>query len=1328
MPILTQSTTAAQEANRVEAEKRAAYMAMRKEERRLRDTPAPPLSMPVNERVPVNEGVPGLLNSRDDFTGPIGPRGYMDLAEGPVPEVDRVRVEEIEGSENYMQDMGRYTSQKDLTPSRLEKINREGGFENIGADVSVYDGKNEDGQNQFKEVTKSMFDADAARTALPDSAGILDIEKLSDEKIYGNSFALVNTDSADKASGQLYDMSDYLAEATNPEATGKLAKGRGYNPSFTESVSKIKLDQERLANVFVLSSAGALKTQSSYVRGNVTGVYSITSGDMEAYGFEYMGKQDESQVGLTTEGMVATIAGRLKRLLSLSGVDQSSIEPRDYQEIASGLLQQTFNSGQMNRTVVNGRQTLAPRGNHLGDILGTQSDVLVGANIENAVQRVPGAMASSNTLEGTTPGREGKNSPSGKNAPVQPSVDAAKDIMGHMAFGIDLDLMTSTYIQVSDMLQKLVVGNTSTDPNNSEQLTHSTSAFASEFNMDLEHSKAEYLGKVIAARAEGVQEKSRIAHDQNKITNTRMDEMLKNLNKQLKLLKEGKFAEANEAFYYTFGNGDINGRIYNTTNNGNYTLDKQFARQIQKAKINPRVTVLPAGLSFDLRNKTINNTAKDLFNEEGNPEAFNKIADRMPAYTEAEISFRVAQVITILKDAKHARKEAGKGISTPHGDQAIQLANATGLTGLSNISMKALYDGYLAVNSGSNSLLLTSHFASQGAELRTSLDNINNTVMSLEVIPFDINSSARERTEQALSAWGDIKTSDLGPLERYANQRGEMRQQMSIRDNALKYMNAHNKVVDEITGLEANPNVELDFEIELDATQSGPMLQALIAPGITASDTRDALGYRTNNIGGDLRDKGKDMLLNGSVVSTVFTGDPESGHRWQKIISNALKGDRAGVARELLLKQTIMQYYYGKPAGMFGDIAEEFLGYFNEDISADTFLGPLTATERVDAVKLIIAGMLEHPTFDNNYIDTMKNLGRHLALTGSDLVLEGPAGPINLTMESLQQAFIDSYNEDGTPNALELDIIEIFDQNEEAFKFSVTNKTTNSYASKPGNFSPTKPTSGANYQSSPGRRLADSIGVLIVHQLDNAAMNHTINVVNKNRDRNNPLPAKVIYDAVITNAAGLLRYSHAYNNESIPMIEKWNFGKSLDKLMKKAASDFELKTKDVENFNISVIEGQDGNLHGVDRYSVLTTWMDQYYHRMPNRNDLKYKNNETLYIKKKAEYANAGIESFVKASKASNEGRKPGDPNGYLAPIYNPDYLENGVIGSEDVLILNASERANMTLNRDEFKVLFELFTQKHKGMLDTFIKDIENNKIRLAQLGVTKIAHLTGT
>ena len=1321
MAILTTSTTAAQEASRVEAEKRAAFVAMRNEERRLRDTSAAPLSTPANERVP------GILNTRDGFTGPIGSSGYMDLAEGPVPEIDRVRVEEVEGSENYMQDMGRYTSEKNLTPAQLEKINQEGGYKNIGTDVSVYDGKNEDGQNQFKEVTKSMFEEDAARTALPDPAGILDIEKLSDEKIYGNSFALVNTDSADKASGQLYDMIDYLSQATNPEATGELAKSRGYNQSFSESVGKINLDKETLANIFVLSNAGALKTQSSYVRGKVTGAYSITSGDMESYGFEYMGKKDESQVGLTTEGMVATIAGRLKRLLSLAKVDQSSIEPRDYQEMASGLLQQTFNSGQMNRTVINGRQTLAPRGNHLGDLLGTQSDVLVGANIENAVQKVPGAMASSNTLEGTTPGREGKKSPSGKNAPVQPSVDAAKDIMGHMAFGIDLDLMTSTYIQVSDMLQKLVVGNTSTDPNNSEQLTHSTSAFASEFNMDLEHSKAEYLGKVIAARAEGVQEKSRIAHDQNKITNTRMDEMLKNLNKQLKLLKEGKFAEANEAFYYTFGNGDINGRIYNTTNNGNYTLDKQFARQIQKAKINPRVTVLPAGLSFDLRNKTINNTAKDLFNAEGNPEAFNKIADRMPAHTEAEISFRVAQVITILKDAKHARKEAGKGISTPHGDQAIQLANATGLTGLSNISMKALYDGYLAVNSGSNSLLLTSHFASQGAELRTSLDNINNTVMSLEVIPFDINSSARERTEQALSAWGDIKTSDLGPLERYANQRGEMRQQMSIRDNALKYMNAHNKVVDEITGLEANPNVELDFEIELDATQSGPMLQALIAPGITASDTRDALGYRTNNTGGDLRDKGKDMLLNGSVVSTVFTGDPESGHRWQKIISNSLKGDRAGVGRELLLKQTIMQYYYGKPAGMFGDIAEEFLGYFNEDIDADTLLKTLSATERVDAVKLIIAGMLEHPTFDNNYIDTMKNLGRHLALTGSDLILDGPAGPINLTMESLQQAFIDSYNEDGTPSALELDIIEIFDQNEEAFKFSVTNKTTNSYASKPGNFNPTKPTSGANYQSSPGRRLADSIGVLIVHQLDNAAMNHTINIVNKNRGRNNPLPAKVIYDAVITNAAGLLRYSHAYNNESIPMIEKWNFGKSLDKLMKKAASDFELKTRDVENFNISVIEGQDGNLHGVDRYSVLTTWMDQYYHNMPNPNELKYKNNQSLYLKKKAEYANSGIESFVKASKASNESIKPGEANGYLPPIYNPDYLENGVIGSEDVLILNASERANMTLNRDEFRTLFKLFTQKHKGMLDTFIKDIENNKAKLRELGITQIAHLTG-
>ena len=1082
-----------------------------------------------------------------------------------------------------------------------------------------------------------------------------------------------------------------------------------------------------MSNIFALTQASGLKVQDSYVRGRVTGSNVITADDMKDFGInDYYGKQEESQVGMRPEGYVGQVVGRLKRLLTEAGVNQDNLTERDYQVIGNALLQQALTSGQMNRTVMDGRMTLVPRGDHLGDILGLQSDVLVGENLENAVQTNPGTMGLANTLSGSIPKNRGFNSPSGT-GPNQPTVSTSKDVLGRMPFGMDADVMTTAYLQVSDILQKIVVGNTSleaTNINDQENLTHSTSEFAEAFKLDRATADADYRTKVIAARAtENPQQSAQIAHDQNKITNTRMDELLKNLNKQLMLLKEGRFAEATKAFYYTFGNGDINGRIYNTTNNGNYTLDKQIARQTQKAKINPRINVDKA--SYEVQNKRINTAAKTLFNAEGNPKEFNRIVEGMEAKTEAEISFRIAQVMTILKDAKHARKELGKGRVTKHGEAAIAFANATGLAGLNNHSMQALYRGYLLVSG--NNMALTRHFASHGAKIRASLNAINTQIMDLDIIAFDPKSNAKERSEQALSAWGDLKSENIDPLIAHVNSRGEMRQQLSIRDNALKFINAHDKV--EIEGVISPSNFELDFEIELDAKQSGPMLQALIAPGITARDTTESLGYETDTERGDLRDKGKDILLSGSVTQKSWSGDLETGAAWQTLIEGALKGDKAGVARELLLKQTIMQYYYGKPASMFGDIAEEFLGYFDAEIKSNNTLKNLLPLDRVEGVKMIIEGMLSSEAFDNNYISTMKNLGRHLALTGSDLVIDGPMGPLNLTMESLQQAFIDGYNEDGTPSALQLDLIEIFDQNEEAFMVNVTNKTTNSYASKPTAYDQSVPTSGKNYPSSPGRRLADSIGVLIIHQLDNAAMNHTINVVNAKRDRNNPLPAKVIYDAVITNAAGLLKYSHAYNNESIPMIQKWNLGKALNRLMDNAASDFEQKIEGVESFNISVIEGQDGNLHGRDRYSVLTTWMDEYYDNMPKINDLKYRTagepNESLYNLDMAKHSSRGIENFVEMARKTDKGKKEGEARGYQPPRYNPDYLENGVVDKGALLVLNAAERSNMVLNNAEFELLFRIFTQRYTGNLKTFIADIDANKIIADRRGLTKIVHL---
>jgi len=1233
--------------------------------------------------------------------GPRTPLGYnQGEAQGPsgpvaMPQAPLAGGNVTEPLSSLADYQAQVNSTVPVSREQSDAIRAEGGFKNFGAPNTVFDGVDEDGQPLQRGVTNKDYTKAAQHYERPSNVGILDVESLISDSVYDDTYAKIDSDNATDADAALYNMSSHLGRRLDSDS-------EAYNEELANIVGKLQLrDMGQLSSVLTHSLAGSLWTQDSFIAGHVTGATSLSMDDIQSYGVEHEGIQTPSQIGMDQDNMTRSIADRLKLLLRVADVDTSAMLERDYQVIGAELIQHSMNSGQLVRIKENGSVTLAPNGAHVGTILGMQSDALVGADIQREVSAIPTTEGVHASLGPIPSNLDGTNSPSGKQ-PIQPTIVMTKDVVGHMAFGVDSDILSAAFLQISDVLIKLVNPNASTDANSNGTLIHSESKFADMLKLDLGTADAAYRNKLYKARSdkpEGVDlnpmEIAKIQQDVNKITNTRVDEVITNLNKQLKLIKEGQYAEASRAFYYTFGNGDINGRIYNTTHNGNYTLDKVTGRQVHKAKINPRLNITEEGSAK--RNKRVNNAAK----------SFNKIIDAIPSDIEAEIAFRVVMVSTILKDAKHARKALGRGEETTVGNAAIALAQSSGLVGLNNLSNRAMYEAYGIMNRN-DPLRVMRHLAVQGREIQATLKDMNKTIMELEVIPFDPRSNAKERKELALASWGDITTANIKPLEDYASERGELRQQMSIRKNAFQYIEA-------LENPKAPKHFELDFEVELDAKQSGPFLQSLIAPGTRAGSTLDKLGYKSNTAEGDLRDTGKAILLGGLPTAAAFGNKPEMAAAWDKLIAKAFSGDKAGVARELFLKQTIMQYYYGKPKSMFGDIAEEILGYFNDEVMQDSLLESMPGPDRVKALASVIENMLDSPHFDVEYIEVMKGLGQSLALTGSDLVIQGPMGPINLTIESLAQAFTDA-DETGavkTPQALRLDLIELIDNDGDAFNVSISRRTTDTYAAKGNTYNQDRPLSGRNYPSKPGKRLADSLGVLIIHQLDNAVMNHTINTVNMNRNRNNPLPAKIIYDAVITNAAGMLRYSHTYNNESIPILQTWNLGEAIQKTMDKAAKDFEKRNRGKETFNLSVVEGTDGNLHAVEQYAVLTSWMDDYYIHMPKKED--YPGNIGGYKVALGEYTSKSMTNADERAKAA----------GYLPPVFNPDYLKNGMLPRGEPMIMNAAERANMHISREHFGHLFNIFQQRYTGRLNKFKASIARNKAELRKKPRKEINHL---
>lgn len=1194
------------------------------------------------------------------------------------------RTENVPAVSEYTDRVNEEVINRNITPSQVSDI-REVGTP-IGSITGTQQpvGVDENNQLIYKPVEESTVLEQMRRLELPTGAkeAALDLNYMYDtdpkhSKIH------IPANQEERVEKLLTSMYDYTANLMEK------------NPTFALALGKLTdLDLDQYSKISTLVNSQVLLTQESYVKGRMMGQGSKFLDLIDPSDAPEVSR--ESQLGMNENEYNRAAIGAFKRILAVGGVDISSLTPEDFTVMAGALLEHAIESNQISSTKIKGEKVYVPRGAHAGSILGNQSNALVGNDLKQNVQDTAPQAGISTQKGRALPGLTGRKS-AASSPTDQPTVDLTKDIQSNMPYMVAMKETSIIFLEWMDVIKNLVV-----PQEGSEQRIHSTSKFAPLFKLDEGTAEASYKRKIYDLSplgAPSMEQQAKVTRTVNKITNTRITEVYTSLNKQLELIKRGK-GDPDGLFFYTFGNSDINGRIYNNTHNGNYTLDKVGARQSQKAKINPYLTIKKEG--WEGRNASVNASAIKLLAAEGNPKKFNNIINNMDPDIEAEISFRICLVRTILKDVKHAKKKIGLNEElTPADKNAITLAESSNLLGRSNFSNGELYRAYMRMNSAENPLALIRHFGNQGAAIELALEGANKSVRDLPVIEFDINSSAAELRQQAADAWGDITTNSTEALANYANERGELRQQTSIRDNALSYIKAYD-------GDKNSPNrFELDFEIELDATQSGPFLQALIAPTASSREVMESLGLEMNTGKGDLRDFAKGLLLDGDVTESAFVGDQEQQQAWQGFVQNIFKSDRASYARELMLKQPIMQFYYGKPASMFSDVSAELLGWFEKEIDMEPNLKGMTPQDRVAGVQKIINSMLTNDRFDANYANVMKRFGKWLALTDSDLVIDGPMGKINLTMESLAQIINDdeTIGEQVTPASLRLNIVELFDsQNEETIQFQTMRKSRTTASPKTkSQYDPTLPTSGTNIRTNPGKKLSDALGVLIIHQLDNAVMNHTVNIVNMDRPRNNPLPAKIIYDAIIPNAAGYLRYHHAYNNESLPLAQKWDLPKSLKKLSNKARVKFNKDIEGIESFNISVIEGRDGHLHGVERFAVLTGWLDEYSIRQPRRQD--YPSGKD------------GLQSFQVANAKSKdqvteEAMMSAVNSGYKRPILAESFYEQGFINQGEAFVINAEERSNMYMSKKAFISLLVSYQNKFNSSFDDWVNTVYDNKV----------------
>jgi len=1206
----------------------------------------PELAQQTNAR----QNMPGAVPMPDVGISGGSVQGFVD---GPVDAAVR----------------GRNISQAELLEQRSNST-----FDNYGDQQRFAGNDPATGDPQFEPVTAEDFDKSAEANQLPDTAELLN----DPSQLFYNQNPKVSVPVGEEESV----LNSW--KATEGFFRDTIANNPGGPLQLALNKVSSQVGFGDLGVVASLAGATTIKAQHAYTVGKEDSSESIYGEDQR--------EDSLKQVGLTPDNFMTVAGGAVANLLALKGVNVSDWTDADRMSIGGAILESKYANGDLVETTNSyGKVKLTPSDEAIMSPLGDMGDKLMGTNLRAGVSAIPLNAAVPIGVNSDTSQISGNNAVKGEGLSNNIN-ELAKDHLGHMPMGIDEIQLKLSALQIVDLMGGLQTPVAQAgDPEGS--LQYNKSKFNKAYKMDKKSIVASYRLKLFNLSDQPTYaQKEAVAKEVNDITRHRMTNLISRLNEQIKLTSDGYGSTLNK-FYNSYSTGGMNGRMLPNTFNGNYTGDKEVARNVHKFKVNPMLSIKQD--TWDAHNKAVNSAAKNLLKYEGDNVGWEKALDAMDekgGAMSAEISFRIVMAGKALNDYPALRKKI------------------LGSSKVRNLSMTMLYEAYEAINKrNGDSLYMIRQYASQGERLSADLRGAPDVIGTLAPLAIDGNSTANDKMKMAAEGWGQYSTNQMDSLVELTNERGEMRQDLSLRLNAMNYMKAYNG--------DGPANFELDFEVEMDATQSGPLLQSVIAPsGKNYADVQDRLGFAIGTTEGDLRDFAQGLFEDGTITDSAFEQDAEANKLWRGFMETVFQDkEDGGIARELILKQPQMQYFYGKPANMFMDLAAEFEANFGKKL--DALMPDRSVAQRREDIRNIIQTMLTNPMFDVQYSKAMKHMALMLAATNSGLQLEGPHGPIDLSIGSMQHVIDKSDELTGTMGreALRLQMIEVYNAaNDETKSYNVKTRSYTPAAAKPVKYNPLEPVSGSNMRTGPGKKLVDSMGVLLIHHLDASLMNFTIAHVNRNRPRHNPYPAKVIYDAIITNGAGFLRYGHTYNNVAIPSVREWNLQKAVNDAAKKASQAIkkESMADPQAKVNMGVIEGQDGQSHPVSFHAAVTGWLDNAVaYENPQRSDYE---NDAMYSKAKD---NAKSNSPTIAY-ALNQG--------YIKPEFAESYTLNGVINPGEALVLNAGERTNMQMSMNAYSNLLARIDSTYRSRADNWSSSSAKNRENQAYSHKGIIAHLT--
>lgn len=426
--------------------------------------------------------------------------------------------------------------------------------------------------------------------------------------------------------------------------------------------------------------------------------------------------------------------------------------------------------------------------------------------------------------------------------------------------------------------------------------------------------------------------------------------------------------------------------------------------------------------------------------------------------------------------------------------------------------------------------------------------------------------------------------------------RGETKNNTSVWENAVSY----------VADAEANKPHKFSFETQADATQSGLHLQAIVT-GNMANLRRT--GFTGRNSQGDLRQKFTDNV--DAAVDTTFNGEhADKASAWKLVMDELLRGNSnnynaeqyRSVFKDLFAKATLMQSAYGKDPAMFQDVAEEIL----QEVPVlyqilDTAYQGSEFDLVQDLQKIIEFNLRE--TLDPTFSNVMKGVGAMLSAFNADLVYTKNTPTGDPQAFGKRMMFTQFTRPDG-------------DIQFDTTKIKTTSGKVREFEHKRGKATAIAPVEGkaftkydretkqyykVPYLTGPGKSTRSALPVLLIHQLDSAAVDLTTLWVNQNRQT--PMPVEWIFDAAKVNADSLFDVVHSYNNIVLPGLLDWSIGdmvKTHYDAEKKKAVD---KVDKDGHADISVRPHKNGNTEPLGPYSAITGFIDEYYSYKPTEVD-----------------------------------------------------------------------------------------------------------------------------